>query len=159
MSVAIRAATPEDAEWVSACVEAAYRPYLERIGRPPGPMLDDYAGLIARHHVYLAEEGGAPAGLVVLIDKSDRLLLDNVAVLPERQGRGVGGELIAFAEAEARRRGFAVIELYTHIAMTENRERYRRLGYRETERRTELGLERVYLRKELPPAGDGPGGS
>ena len=40
----LRAADAADAAAVAACVDAAYRPYIERIGRTPGPMLLDYAG-------------------------------------------------------------------------------------------------------------------
>jgi hypothetical protein len=35
--------------------------------------------------------------------------------------------------------------------MTENQTLYRRIGYVEYARRTELGLDRVYMRKQLPP--------
>ncbi len=38
---------------VAACVAAAYGVYIERMGRPPGPMLDDYAEVIARHRVFV----------------------------------------------------------------------------------------------------------
>lgn len=37
----IRKALPSDAPGMKACVEAAYRHYVPRIGKAPGPMLDD----------------------------------------------------------------------------------------------------------------------
>ena len=72
-----------------------------------------------------------------------------MAVDPARRGQGIGGALIAFVEAEARRAGLVAVELYTNGMMRENLEMYPALGYRETGRRTEDGFERVYFRKEV----------
>ena len=43
----IRPARTEDRAAVERIVAAAYAVYVERIGKPPGPMLDDYAARIA----------------------------------------------------------------------------------------------------------------
>ena len=43
----IRSAQPKDLAAVEAIVAAAYGIYIDRIGKPPGPMLDDYRELIA----------------------------------------------------------------------------------------------------------------
>jgi hypothetical protein len=43
----IRSARPEDRAVVEAVVQAAYAIYVGRIGKPPGPMFDDYAELIS----------------------------------------------------------------------------------------------------------------
>ncbi len=130
-------------------MDAAYRPYIARIGKPPGPMLADYADVIAWYRVFVAEDEARIVGLVVLVTEGEHALLDNVAVHPDMQGRGLGRRLIAFAEDEARRLGFGSIELYTHELMTENQALYARLGYREFDRRTEDGYPRVYMRKAL----------
>ncbi len=146
---AIRPAEAADAPAVAACVTAAYEMYVARIGKPPGPMLDDYAAVIANHWVFVLSEAGAVIGALVLIRQADGLLLDNVAVHPDHQGRGFGRRLIGFAEAEARRRGYQALDLYTHELMTENIGMYRALGYQETGRRVEHGYPRVYMRKRL----------
>ncbi len=112
-------------------------------------MLDDYAAVIAKHRVFVLGEAGAVIGALVLIRQAGGLLLDNVAVHPDHQGRGLGRRLIDFAEAEARRQGYAALDLYTHEAMTENIAMYRALGYAETGRRVEHGYLRVYMRKPL----------
>ena len=75
-------------------------------------------------------------GILVLEETPEGFLLDNIAILPEGQGKGYGRALIEFAEAEARRRGFAEIRLYTHEMMTENIALYSRIGYAETPART-----------------------
>jgi GNAT superfamily N-acetyltransferase len=149
----IRPATPADLAAVARIVRDAYTPYIVRIGKEPGPMRDDYAAQIAAGTVSVAEVDG-PAdknigGLIVLIDEPDHLLLDNIAVAPALQGHGVGGALMRFADDEARRRGFAELRLYTHVLMTENIARYKRLGWRETHRATQNGYERMFMTKSL----------
>lgn len=145
----IRPAIPEDREAVEAIVRAAYEAYIPRIGKPPGPMLDDYATLIASGAVSVIDASGGITALIVLLPKSDHLLLDNVAVRPDRQGWGHGRALIAFAEAEARRRGFSELRLYTHQAMVENVALYTRLGFAETGRGHDGGYDRVFMAKPL----------
>src|ERR1700736_3215583 len=95
-------------------VEQAYRHYIARIGKPPGPMLDDYAARVLEGVVWVLEERAIIAGVIVLLPTTDYLLLDNIAVSPARQGLGLGRRLLAFAEAEALRRGYCEIRLYTH---------------------------------------------
>ncbi|ANT60497.1 GNAT family acetyltransferase [Salipiger sp. CCB-MM3] len=145
----IRRAHPADLAAIEAIVETAYSPYIPRMGQKPGPMLDDYAALIAAGHVHVADLDGQVAALLVLLDQADALLLDNIAVSPAAQGRGVGRALMAFAEAEARARGHNVIRLYTHVLMRENLVLYPRLGYHETARITEKGFDRVYFEKPV----------
>jgi ribosomal protein S18 acetylase RimI-like enzyme len=148
----IRLANPDDRHVVEEIVTAAYVHYVERIGKPPGPMLDDYVALIAAGAVSVLTEGsGTVAAVVILLPKSDHLLLDNVAVRPSRQGRGFGRRLIDFAEEEARRMGFAELRLYTHVTMTENIALYTRLGFVETGRGQEAGYDRVFMTKRLDP--------
>jgi ribosomal protein S18 acetylase RimI-like enzyme len=145
----IRPARLEDAAAVTACVAAAYSPYVDHIANPPGPMLDDYAEQIRQHNVFVLLEGSNVIGVLVLIEKEQALLLDNVAVHPEYQRRGLGQKLIELAEAEARRLGFSTIILYTNERMTENIKLYKKLGFVETEQRVEQGYQRVYMRKDL----------
>ena len=146
----IRPARPSDCAAVEAIVAAAYSIYIERIGLPPGPMLDDYAALIAEGAVSVFEEpGGGVAALIVLLPKPDHLLLDNIAVRPDRQGRGLGRALIAFGEQEARRLGHRELRLYTHQTMTENIALYLRLGFVEIGRGREAGYDRVFMTKRL----------
>jgi GNAT superfamily N-acetyltransferase len=147
----IRSAIPDERAAVETIVHEAYAVYVERIGRPPGPMLDDYATLIAAGAVSVLE---APEGdivaIIVLLPKPDHLLLDNIAVRRDRQGQGLGRRLIAFAEAETRRLGYREMRLYTHRMMTENIALYARLGFIETGRGHEAGYDRVFMTKPLP---------
>lgn len=145
----IRPARPDEGPALSAIVDAAYALYIPRIGAKPGPMLEDYADLCARGLAFVLGRNGAVLGLLVLIDSADHLLLDNIAIAPEAQGQGLGKILMAFAEEEAKRRGFSEIRLYTHLKMTENIALYPRLGYTETHRARQAGFDRVFFTKRL----------
>ncbi|MBV7331347.1 GNAT family N-acetyltransferase [Chloroflexi bacterium TSY] len=149
----IRSAQVSDAIAIQTCVMVAYEQYIARIGKPPGPMLNNYAEVVAEHLVWVIEDDSSTAGqivgVLVLIEKAGGILLDNVAVHPARQGQGLGRRLIAFAEIEAKRRGYADIQLYTNILMTENIRLYQNLGYVELARRRERGYDRVYMQKRL----------
>ena len=108
----IRLARLEDFTAVEAIVRDAYSIYLGRMDKPPGPMLDDYAVLIRDGSVSVVDENGGVLAIIVLLAKSDHLLLDNVAVTDSEQGRGHGRALIAFAEQEAIRRGQRTLRLF-----------------------------------------------
>ena len=146
---AIRHALASDAASIAECVGAAYSPYIERIGKPPGPMLDSYDEIIRDHRVFVVDGDEVIVGVLVLIERGSGLLLDNIAVRPSRQRKGIGQRLMAHAEAEGRRLGYAHLDLYTHQSMTENIALYARRGYEEVERRIERGYPRVYMRKRL----------
>jgi ribosomal protein S18 acetylase RimI-like enzyme len=145
----IRLAQPGDLAAVEAIVRAAYSPYIPLIRQKPGPMLDDYAALIAKSCVHVLVADNEVVGILVLMPDNGAMLLDNVAVHPDRHGRGYGRALIAFAERFARERGFKVIRLYTNEVMAENIDLYRRLGFMETHRGEEKGFRRVYMTKLL----------
>jgi len=145
----IRLATVPESDAVRDLVHAAYRHYIPRIGKPPGPMLDNYAQRISDGQVWLLEDAAGLAGILVLEDGPDGLMVDNIAVDPARRGTGCGKALMVFAEAEAGRRGHRRLRLYTHALMTENRALYRRIGFRESGRVTEKGFDRVYMVKDI----------
>jgi ribosomal protein S18 acetylase RimI-like enzyme len=147
--IRIRAATAADVPAIVDTVDRAYRHYIVRIGKPPGPMLDDYAARVSEDAVWVLQDGPAIAGILVLLSAPHYLLLDNIAIAPERQGRGLGRRLLAFAESEALRRGYREIRLYTHQTMIENQRLYASIGYEETGRGSEAGYDRVFMWKPL----------
>jgi ribosomal protein S18 acetylase RimI-like enzyme len=145
----IRAARVGDVPAIARIVHDSYVKYVPRIGKKPGPMLDNYAEHVAAGEVSVCECGAEIAGIVVVIDAPDHLLLDNIAVAPSWQGRGIGRMLLDFADEEARRRGYAELRLYTHVMMTENIALYARLGWREYARGEQAGFQRVFMRKPV----------
>lgn len=143
----IRDAESTDLALVTACVTAAYRPYLERMPTASAPLLDDYASLIDHGVVRLAESGSDIVGVIVMWSRADHFYVDNVAVDPSMQGQGVGAALLDDAERAARQRGHGEIRLYTNEVMVENLEFHPRRGFTVTHRKTENGYKRVYFRR------------
>ena len=142
-----RLATGADLPAVTAVISAAYERYLDRMDRPPAPMLTDYRDAIAAGQVWLA--GEPVAAVLVLVPEPDSMLVENIAVAPRAQGAGLGRRLMEFAERQALGRGLNRMTLYTNELMTENLAIYARLGYRETARHSQDGYSRVFMAKEL----------
>jgi GNAT superfamily N-acetyltransferase len=147
--VTVRPADAADVAALRALAVAAYQHYVPRIGQPPWPMTADYAAAVADGHTWVATRNDAVVGLLVLVPQPDHLLLENVAVQPDEQGRGTGSRLLDFAEEQARRLGLAEIRLFTNEAMTENIAYYGRRGYTETHRARDGGFSRVFFRKAV----------
>lgn len=145
----IRPARMTDLSGVRRCAEAAYSPYVPRIGRPPAPMVADFSRLIGEGKVHVLDDGGAVAGFAVFYPRGDHVHLENVAIHPDFQHRGHGVRLVAHVEQLAAAAGAKAVELYTNARMTENLSLYPRLGYAETGRRHEDGFDRVFFRKVL----------
>jgi GNAT superfamily N-acetyltransferase len=151
--VRIRLARDVEAGEIQALVADAYARYRDRIPVVPAPVTADYATLVSAHACRVAVTEERIEGVLVLWPKGDHLLVENVAVLPAAQGRGIGGLLLERAETEARAAGLPAIRLYTHERMTENLAFYGRRGFVETGRRSEAGFDRVFLEKRLDPPG------
>ncbi|KAK7990695.1 acyl-CoA N-acyltransferase [Apiospora arundinis] len=163
-------ATREHVPAIRAMVQAAYAKYVERIGRPPAPMLADYEKIL--------DEGVQEVWVLVLQSTSVKTIpsssppnsvdeqggqslwppdshcaaamkVNNLVVDPDSQGKGYGRVLMAFAEELARSRGLDKLTLFTNVMMWENIGLYAKLGFSETGRRVEDGYERVYFEKRL----------
>ncbi|WP_457091086.1 GNAT family N-acetyltransferase [Microvirga sp. P5_D2] len=145
----LRAAVPDDVQAIETLVRNAYGKYVERIGKPPAPMTADYRQLVDEGDVWVLELDCDVVGLIILKSETDHLLLDNVAVSPAHQGRGLGSKLLAHAEAQARQRGFREMRLYTNELMHENLVVYGKLGWSEYDRTEQDGFRRVFMKKEL----------
>jgi ribosomal protein S18 acetylase RimI-like enzyme len=100
------------------------------IGREPKPMMADYDAAIRHHRIDLLYLEGELAALIETIPEPDHLLIENIAVSPAYQGRGLGRRLVAHAEELAASHGHAEIRLYTNKMFTQNVSLYEMLGYR-----------------------------
>lgn len=146
----IRLAQASDHQAIVACVEAAYAKYRGRLEKEPAPLHADYHGLIAHQVVYVLADDEGIQGALVMMPQERSLFLENIAVAPQAQGRGLGRLLMAFAEQQARQLHLSELRLYTNERMTENLSFYRHLGFEEEARRIEEGYPRVFLHKKLP---------
>lgn len=144
-----RRAVEHDVDAIRDLVDAAYVGYTELIGRTPLPMLTDFAVTIATDDVWVLDTAGSIVGVIVLMARQDHLWLDNVAIVPAAQGRGLGRRLLGHAEDEARRLGLSEIRLLTNERYVDNIAMYTRHGYRETHREPYRGTDLVYFVKTL----------
>ncbi|QQS11175.1 MAG: GNAT family N-acetyltransferase [Rhodospirillales bacterium] len=145
----IRRATPADAAAVRALTRAAYAKWVPLIGREPLPMAADYDHAVAAHLVDLLESGGELLALIETIPEADHLLIENVAVRPDQQGKGLGERLLAHADELARTLGFDELRLYTNAAFAANVAFYAKRGYAEHRRTTAAIGTTVFMRKRL----------
>ena len=143
----LRRATVDDLPAIRAVIDAAYARYLTRMDKPPAPMLRDYGPSVEAGTTWVT--GSPITAVLTLYPRDDHLYVENIAVDPSAQGRGLGRALMEFAEQEAARRGLRRMALVTHEVMTENQAIYARLGYLETGRRSEDGYRRIYMEKPL----------
>ena len=150
-SARLRDAVAADARRIGEIARAAYRKYVPRIGREPAPMGADFAAEIATRRVVVVEADGGVVGYMVAWPQADGYFIDNIAVDPAAQGRGLGRQLIDHAAHAARRHGLTALRLYTNVAMSENLSLYRRMGFVETHRAIEDGFSRVFMRRDLAP--------
>jgi len=75
-------------------VADAYRHYEPLIGRTPLPMLIHYEDAVREHDIWVLDADGTLVGIVELERRLDHLWIENVAVAPSWQGRGLGRLLL-----------------------------------------------------------------
>jgi ribosomal protein S18 acetylase RimI-like enzyme len=149
-TIEMRRAGPEDAGAIRDLAQEAYAKWVPRIGRKPMPMVADYDEAVKHHRFDLLYVDGALAALIETVDEGDQLLIENVAVRPAFQGRGLGSRLMWHAEAIAWSLCRPRLRLYTNKLMAENVALYLKLGYRvDREAEGPPGIFRVHMSKAL----------
>jgi GNAT superfamily N-acetyltransferase len=148
--LSLRRAVAADAKAVRDLTRAAYARWVPFIGREPLPMTADYDRAVAEHIVDLLEEGGHLCALIEMAPADGHLLIVNIAVRPDQQGRGLGDRLLQHAQRVAHSLGLDEIQLYTNAAMASNLDFYGRRGYQEFRRGTIVpGTVSVFMRKKI----------
>ena len=148
-AISLRQAVAADAAAIRELTRAAYDKWVPLIGREPKPMTADYEAAVRRHRFDLLHVDGALAALIETIAEADHLLIENVAVSPAFQGRGLGRRLMTHAEGLAAAAGFREVRLYTNKRFDENVQIYLRLGYR-IDREEEVGVgTAIHMSKRL----------
>ncbi len=126
----LRRAGAADAAAVRDLTREAYAKWVPLIGREPKPMVADYAVAVQRHLIDMLYVDGALAGLIEMIPESDHMLIENLAVSPAFQGRGLGHHLLSHAEALTASLGHSEVRLYTNKSFEANIAFYLKRGYR-----------------------------
>lgn len=147
----VRAAREVDAAELTRLVHDAFAAFQQRTGIRPAPVDTDWATVASAHGARVATMDERVVGVIVLWPHPDHVLVETVAVAPDRQGAGIGTLLLDLAERQAIESGVNVVRLYTNEAMTDLLGFYPRRGFVETGRRTEQGYARVHFEKRLDP--------
>ncbi len=137
------------AELIRDIVRAAYSKWVPVIGREPLPMTVNYADAVSRNDFELACFDGAVVGVMETCLRDDHLWIENVAVLPDRQGKGIGRALLAHAERKAGHAGVPEVRLLTNEAFAANVALYARTGYAVDRRESFMGGTTVYMSKKV----------
>ena len=145
----MRRATAADLPDVIALTRVAYAPWVPVIGREPLPMQADHGRAIAEHLIDILDDQSGPIALIEMIPRVDHLWLENVAVHPDHQGKGLGRQLIGHAEATARALGLPELRLLTNAAFAANLRFYGALGFIETGRTAFRGGFTAYFARNL----------
>lgn len=147
--IEIRPANPGEATIIAGIVNAAYAKWVAVIGRKPRPMQTDYQQAVHDHAFDVAVENGQIVGLIETMQGDDHLWIENVAVVPAAQGRGIGRYLLAHAEQKAAAASLFEIRLLTNGAFDANLSLYGRLGYAVDREEDFMNGTTVYMSKKL----------
>lgn len=122
-------ADTNDKDAVVALQFAAYARNRELLGLEPLPLLTDYGEIFADYEVWVRREDDGIGAVLILEPRPDDLLIWSVATDPSRQSKGLGGKLLAAADARARELGRTVLRLYTGSTLNHLIEWYGRHGF------------------------------
>lgn len=148
-TIEIRPAAPLEAMVIGGIVRTAYAKWVPVIGREPLPMRADYQKALQEHQFDVATENGRIVGLIETMPREDHLWVENVAVVPEAQGRGIGRRLLAHAERKAAAAGRFELRLLTNGAFDANVSLYRKLGYAVDREEEFMNGTTIYMSKKL----------
>ncbi|WP_192182680.1 GNAT family N-acetyltransferase [Mesorhizobium amorphae] len=149
LSIQFRSAEPADAATIRDIVRAAYARWVPVIGREPLPMRADYDKAVREHQFDLAVENGEIVGLIETMRHDDHIWIENVAVAPKAQGRGIGRLLLDGAERRAVEAGCPKLRLLTNGAFEANVLLYRKHGYTVDREEEFMNGITVYMSKAL----------
>jgi N-acetylglutamate synthase-like GNAT family acetyltransferase len=147
--LSIRRADASDAPVIAAITDAAYSKWIPLIGRKPLPMTVDYNVAVDQHMIDLAGHDGKIVGLIEMINERDHLMIENLAVLPEYQGQGIGQFLLLHADTAARALNFQIVRLLTNGRFESNVEFYARHGFSIDRQEPFMGGTTVHMIRQL----------
>jgi GNAT superfamily N-acetyltransferase len=130
----IRPATTADAPALLELINRAFaveKFFLDR-ERLTAEQLDGYLGVGT--FFLLEDTGAAPAASLYFEQHGDRAYVGMLAVNPDRQGQGIGRQMMTFAEQHARALGCGGVDIRVVNLREELPPFYRSLGYVESGR-------------------------
>ncbi len=127
-TVYLRRAEPADAAAIRDLTRAAYAKWVPIIGSEPLPMTADNDNAVLYHMIDLYEEGGELQALIEMLVEAEHLLIENIVVRPNQQGKGIGDRILRHAETVAASMSIREIQLYTNAAFVSNIAFYTKRG-------------------------------
>lgn len=109
--------------------------------------VDELGEYIRDDRCWVAAEGGEIVGYLLVDEVDGNAHIEQVSVVPELQGRGIGRRLIDAAEEWAHARGAPALTLTTFTDVPWNRALYEHLGFRVMDEQ-EIGPELRELREK-----------
>lgn len=113
----------------------------------------NYEWAIREHQIHLMYMDSQMVGLIETMLREDHLWIENVAVRPEAQGRGLGQLLLAHAEDKAVEARRDEIRLLTNAAFEANVALYEKIGYVIVNREPLMGGTTIYMSKSVNRSG------
>jgi ribosomal protein S18 acetylase RimI-like enzyme len=145
----IRAATVTDLASIVRCADLAFATFAGLSDKRDVKLEDSLRSRILERSIHLICDEAQVLGYISLWPAADQMFIDTLAVLPKHHCRGLGSQLLAFADRETLRLGLDSINLFTKATIAENLAFYRHRGYRETSRCDDDGFCRVFYSKSI----------
>jgi GNAT superfamily N-acetyltransferase len=148
MTVEIVQAPPVFTQWdrLMALLHAAFAYQRERIDPPSSLYRLDAQSLAQKAQeevLFLALDAGDMVGCAFAKLKPGCVYVGKVAVLPDRQGQGIGRLLMQAVEQFAQQTGKPVMELETRIELVENHQTFSAFGFVRTAEHAHAGYTRT----------------
>lgn len=129
--VRLRPARLDDRDFFFAVRRAAFKPYVEEISDWDEAHQRQLADReFDELPIEIIEERGTPVGYLCVLPQEDHDFIDEVALLPAAQGRGIGSTLVRDVMHAARDRGVPV--RLSVLVNNPARRLYENLGFRVT---------------------------
>ncbi len=126
----IRSPTPLELPECETVLLAAFAPFALRLGRELSD--DAFSGLQSEdpeRYMLVAVDNTVIRGVAICTARKNTWTIDQVAVAPGNQGKGIGSALIQRIERDAISEGAGELELDTAEIMTDLLRLYGRLGF------------------------------
>ena len=143
--LSFRKAHASDSEFVFAVKEAAYREYVEQVwGWDDNYQRERHNREFASYNLYILQFCGTDVGFLITSCASDTLKVNQIFILPEYQGRGIGSACMTRIVDDAGLEGKSVV-LKVLKVNTRGIALYQRLGF------TIVGEDSIYFQMEKSP--------
>lgn len=141
----IRKAIASDSEFVFTVKKAAYREYVEQVwGWDDSYQQERHNKEFTSYDFCIIQFSGTDVGILVTSHTSDALKINQVYILPEYQGKGIGSACLARIIGDANLEGKSVV-LQVLKVNTRGIDLYQRLGL------TIVDEDSIYFQMEKSP--------